>query len=209
VTGPRAPLSVDDARTRLVAAGARAAILVEGWSDEAALEALARRGGRDLADERIAVVPIGGITNLGAFAGALGAAGLGLALAGLCDAAEAPYVARTLHRLSLLRDEQATREAMEALAFFVCDADLEDELIRALGSDAVEHVIEREGELASLRLFQDQPAQRGRSVDAQLRRFLGTRARRKIRYGSLLVEALPLDGAPRPLERVLDAHRRR
>jgi hypothetical protein len=99
-----------------------------------------------------------------------------------------------------------TREATEALGFFVCEADLEDELIRALGTAAVVRVLESEGELASFRRFQDQPAQRGRSAHAHLRRFMGTRARRKIRYGSLLVEALPLDRMPRALDRVLAYH---
>ena len=149
---------------------------------------------------------MGGITNIGKFAQALGPRGLGLRLAGLCDEAEAPYVARSLHRLGL--GSAPTREAIEALGFFVCEADLEDELVRALGPSAVEGVIEAEGELASFRRFQGQPAQRGRSAPAHLRRFIGTRAGRKIRYGSLLVDALPLDRVPRVLDRVLDHHRK-
>jgi len=91
---------------------------------------------------------------------------------------------------------------------FACDADLEDELIRALGTAAVEAVLEAEGELASFRRFQEQPAQRGRDLHAQLHRFLGTRAGRKIRYGALLVDALDLDRVPCALELVL-AHARR
>ena len=51
---------------------------------------------------------------------------------------------------------------MEALGFFVCEADLEDELIRALGPDAVEAVVEAHGELGSFRTLQKQPAWRGR-----------------------------------------------
>jgi len=58
--GPRLPLDPDAARRLVSAAQARAAILVEGWSDEAALEALARRRGNDLPAEGIIVVPIGG-----------------------------------------------------------------------------------------------------------------------------------------------------
>jgi hypothetical protein len=61
----------------------------------------------------------------------------------------------------------------------------------------------REGELASFRRFQEQPAQRGRDLHAQLRRFLGTRAGRKVRYGTLLVDALDLDRVPRALDAVL------
>lgn len=78
----------------------------------------------------------------------------------------------------------------------------------ALGTSAVEAVVEAQGELNSFRRFQEQPAQRGRALGAQLHRFMGTRARRKIRYGSLLVEAIDdLVQAPRALERVI-AHAR-
>ena len=63
---------------------------------------------------------------------------------------------------------------MERLGFYVCDADLEDELIRALGAAAVERVLDTQGELAPFRTFQQQPAWRGRPTEQQLRRFLGT-----------------------------------
>jgi hypothetical protein len=36
-------------------------------------------------------------------------------------------------------------------------------------------------------------------VQAQLRRFMGTRSGRKIRYGSLLVDAIDLDRVPQGL----------
>jgi hypothetical protein len=85
----------------------------------------------------------------------------------------------------------------------VCEADLEDELIRALGTARVERVIDDEGELRSLRTLQKQPAQQGRPVEAQLRRFIGTRSGRKLRYARLLVEALDLGHVPRPLDRLL------
>jgi hypothetical protein len=93
--------------------------------------------------------------------------------------------------------------AAQALGFFVCDADLEDELIRALGTAAVEQVIASEGELGSFRRFQAQPFQQAQDHQAQLRRFMGTRAGRKVRYGALLVEALALDRVPRSLDLVL------
>jgi hypothetical protein len=44
----------------------------------------------------------------------------------------------------------------------------------------------------------------GRSTEDQLRRFMGSGARRKTRYGRLLVEALDLAQVPRPLDLVLD-----
>ncbi len=92
---------------------------------------------------------------------------------------------------------------MEALGFYVCVADLEDELIRSLGAAAVEQVVAAQGELGSFRTLQKQPAQQGRTIEAQLRRFMGTRGGRKIQYAPLLVDALDLTQVPRPLDRVL------
>lgn len=85
----------------------------------------------------------------------------------------------------------------------MCVADLEDELIRSLGAASVEQVVTDQGELSSFRRFQKQPAQRGRTRQAQLRRFMGTRSGRKTRYARLLAEALNLTRVPRPLDRVL------
>lgn len=190
--GPRPPLDAAGARELVLTANAGTAVLVEGWSDQAALETLARRRGRDLQAEGIVVIPIGGATNLLKFAQALGPQGLGLRLAGLYDVAEERHIQRAL-----------ARAGTAAAGFFVCNADLEDELIRALGTAAVEQVLDADGELASFRRFQDQPAQRGRDPQAQLRRFMGTRAGRKIRYGALLVDALDLNRVPGPLDQVL------
>ncbi len=203
--GPRPPLLPAAARALALDADASAAILVEGWSDQAAIDALARRHAWDLRAEGILTLPIGGVTNLGAFIQALGASGLCLSLAGLCDAAEADYAMRTLERAGMATG--LTRTGLEAIGFFVCEADLEDELIRALGPTAVESVIDAQGELDSFRRFQEQPAQRVRSLDAQLRRFMGTRAGRKVRYGSLLIDAIDLVRVPRALELVI-AHAR-
>ena len=205
LSGPRPPLVPAAARELALDAKASAVILVEGWSDQAAVDTLARRRGWDLRAEGILTLPIGGVTNLGAFIQALGPSGLGLRLAGLCDAAEADYAGRSLERAGMGTD--LDRSGLEAIGFFVCDADLEDELIRALGTTAVQAVLDAQGELNSFRRFQEQPAQRERSLHAQLRRFMGTRARRKIRYGSLLTDAIDLARVPRALELVI-AHAR-
>ncbi|WP_154796037.1 TOPRIM nucleotidyl transferase/hydrolase domain-containing protein [Occultella kanbiaonis] len=181
----------------------RAAVLVEGRSDSAALERLAGRRGRDLAAEGVAVVAMGGATNIRRYLERLGPRGLGLDLAGLCDVAEVGYYRRGLAAAGLGAD--LTRAQLEQRGFFVCVADLEDELIRALGTDAVEAVIDERGELGSFRTMQQQPAQRDRPLTAQLRRFLGTRGGRKIAYAPALVDALDLDRVPAPLDGVLGA----
>jgi hypothetical protein len=170
-------------------------------SDQAAVETLANRRGRDLVAENVAVVAMGGATNLGRFLERFGPRGLDVRLAGLCDAAEEDGFRRGLERAGL--GSNIIRSDMEELGFYVCEADLEDELIRALGTSAVEAIIESERESVAFRSFQGQPAQRGRPLEAQLRRFMGTLSGRKIRYGRLLVEALDLSQVPRPLDRAL------
>lgn len=187
------------------AAAWRAVVLVEGRSDQVALDALARRSGRDLRAEGVSIVAMDGATNLGHFLDAFGPRGLDLRLAGLCDAAESPAFRRSLDRAGLGTD--LTPDGLPRLGFFVCVRDLEDELIRALGVTAVERVIEVQGELGALRTFQNQPAQRPRDPAAQLRRFLGTRSGRKIQYARLLAEAVQTSRVPAPLEGVLAAVR--
>jgi hypothetical protein len=172
-------------------------------SDQAAVEALAARQGRDLGAEDVAVVPIGGAQAIGRFVVHYGPRGLGLRLAGLCDAAEERDFQRALERAGL--GVRLTRSDMEQLGFYVCDADLEEELIRALGARAVEGVLAANGDLNPFRTFQQQPAWRGRPAERQLRRFMGSADSRKIRYARLLVEALPLDQVPRPLVQVLES----
>jgi hypothetical protein len=67
----------------------------------------------------------------------------------------------------------------------------------------VEQIVEAQGDLGSFRTLQKQPAWRGRPPDEQLRRFMGSGGRRKIRYARLLVDALDLTQVPRPLDMVL------
>lgn len=169
----------------------RAAVMLEGPSDVAAVNALAERRGRNLAAEGVCVLPIGGAMSVGRYARLLGPPGLGLRLTGLCDEAERPYYARGFERAGA---EQC---------FFVCAADLEDELIRVLGVTRVEDLVRAEGDLRALLTFRRQPAQQGRAPQQQLRRFLGTKKGRKIHYGRVLVEALDPDRVPAPLDDLL------
>jgi OLD-like protein len=179
----------------------RAVVLVEGISDQYALETLAERRGRKLDAEGIFVVPIGGAQAIGRFLNRFGPQGLDVTLAGLCDAAEEGDFRRGLERAGL--GSNLTRRDMEQLGFYVCVADLEDELIRALGAEVVEQVVAAQGDLGSFRTLQKQPAWQGRKTEEQLRRYMGSGGRRKIRYARLLVKALDLTQVPRPLELVL------
>ncbi|MFF9409771.1 TOPRIM nucleotidyl transferase/hydrolase domain-containing protein [Streptomyces anandii] len=185
--GPGAPAY--DIATRLAV---RTAVLLEGRSDVAAVDALARRRGRDLAAEGVCVLSIGGAMSVGHYARLLGAPGLGLRLTGLCDEAERHYYARAFARVGAPRQ-----------GFHVCAADLEEELIRALGTARVAQLVQDEGDSRALRTFLRQPAQRNRVPQQQFRRFLGTKKGRKIHYGRVLVEALGADRVPAPLDGLL------
>jgi hypothetical protein len=199
--GGGTPLVAAAARALATGADSRAVVLVEGVSDQVALEALAERRGRNLGAEDISILPMGGATNIRSFLERFGPRGLDVRLAGLCDAGEEGDFRRGLERAGL--GSNLSRAEMEALGFYVCVADLEDELIRAVGAASVEEILEAQGELGSFRTFQKQPVWQGRATRQQLRRFMGSGAGRKIRYARLLVDALPLTRVPRPLERVL------
>jgi hypothetical protein len=172
-------------------------VLVEGESDRIAVETLAARLGRDLGAEGVDVVAIGGAQAIGRHLAALAP---GARVAGLCDAGEEQAVRRALERAGFA--PIPSRADLERHGFFVCEADLEDELIRALGVDGVEAVLEANGDLGAFRTFQKQPQWQGRPAEAQLRRHLGASAG-KIKYARPLVEALDAARVPRPLAALL------
>ena len=165
----------------------KAVVLVEGLSDRVALETLAVRRGRNLEAEGIEIVPIGGAHAIGAFLERF----RGVRVAGLCDVGEEQVFRRAFERAGL------------DFSFHVCVDDLEDELIRALGPAAVEELFEAHGDLHAFRTFQKQPEWRGRPVEHQMRRLLGSSVG-KIRYARIFVEALDLSRIPRPLDAVLE-----
>jgi hypothetical protein len=166
----------------------RGVVLVEGVSDRCAVETLARRRGRDLDAEGLAVVPMGGYGNLPRVLQQY----RGVQLAGLYDVGE------ERHFLRALRCDD--RGDLERVGFYACTRDLEDELTRAVGPDGMQRVLTEQGELRAFRTYQKQPAHRARPLEEQLHGFMWNR---KQRYAVLLVEALDLERVPRPLDRVL------
>ena len=197
-------------------------MLVEGHSDRMALEVLARRRGRDLDGEGIGVLAMGGATNVGHYLDRYGPRGLDVddighyldrygphgldvAVAGLYDSAEERFFVQGLARAGL--GAGLTRGELQAHGFFVCTADLEDELIRAIGAEQVEQLVEAHGEIASFRRLQRQPALRERTLHDQLRRLMSGRSGGKLRYARIMAEAVDLDRVPWPLDAVLAAVR--
>ena len=173
-------------------------VLVEGESDAAAVTTAATRFA--IGDGRLRPIVAFGVTNYRRILHDLAQQHPGTTVVGLYDRPEEHVVRRAVEALGSSAPTDAA--GLDVLGFHACVDDLEDEFIRAIGVEGVERVLEREGELLSFRRFQAQPAQRGRPVDRQLHRFLGTKATRKIRYGRHLAEAVDLDALPNPLRRV-------
>lgn len=163
----------------------RAVVFVEGESDRIAVERLARRRGRDLVAEGVAVVAVGGAHALERALGALEAE----RVAGLYDRGEEAAVRRALRRAGVTAD-----------GFYACDPDLEGELVRALGPERMIRLVEARGQLAAFRIYQKQPEKRALALEAQLHGWLHNW---KVRYAEALVDALDLDRVPAPLLGVL------
>jgi len=179
-----------------------AVVLVEGITDQIALEAASVRRGRDLEAERVVIVPIGGAHAIGRFLTRFAPTRTRVRLAGLCDLREEALFRREL--VAARVGSPRTRTDMGRLGFYVCVDDLEDELIRAVGTAGVEALFESQSDLRSFRSFQSQPAWRGRDPAAQTYRFVRSSSRRNLRYVRLLVDAAAdRDALPRPLDRLL------
>ncbi|MCB1039544.1 MAG: hypothetical protein KDA94_08460, partial [Acidimicrobiales bacterium] len=117
-----------------------AVVLLEGASDVAAVRAAARVMGVD--DAHVRYVDLRGITNIRAHLDRLTREDPDSEVLGMCDAQEAHFVVR-----ALIANGGWARAAddLPASGFFVCQADLEEELIRALGVDRAVGVLREEG----------------------------------------------------------------
>ncbi|USQ80801.1 hypothetical protein NF556_03845 [Ornithinimicrobium faecis] len=177
-------------------------VLLEGPSDVAAVTTLL--AAQEGAGERSAyeLVDLGGVTNVGAHLRRAAHADPSPRVVGLCDAGEARVVLRALQRVG--RAIAAPQELSEE-AFFVCDRDLEDELIRALGPQRCLEVLEEQRLSGRFAAFSRQPAWAGRPLTARLHRFCGVASGRKILLAGAMAAALTPDQVPPPLAGLLES----
>ena len=174
---------------------AKVTVLVEGRSDAAVVGSLFAHHG--LADAELIVMD--GITNIERQL-ALLSADEWVSVCGLCDLGEVGFVERALARRGM---EVRDRDDLARHGFFVCDTDLEDELIRALGADEVVAAVTELGELGRFRTFQNQPEWRDRTIEDQLHRFAGSGSGRKLRLAEALAARLTPTSTPKPLRRLV------
>jgi hypothetical protein len=181
----------------------RTIVIVEGATDKLALTFAARRLGRDIEAEDIAVTPMGGAHAITRFLAELAGEYSQVRIAGLCDEGEEGVFRTALERAGY--GSNLSRNELERLGFFVCSADLEDELIRAVGAPAISRLAELEGDAQAWHTFQRQPAWQGQATDQQFRRFVRSVSDRNVRYIRAILEALEPSQLPPPL-RLLLAH---
>lgn len=179
---------------------ARSVLLVEGVSDQLAIEAVAEKLGRNLDAEGVAIVPIGGARTVGTYLQLFGPQGFNLRVGGLCDQAEEPVFADAIERANL--GTNLTRSGREQLGFFVCVSDLEDELLRAVGVQAALAVVTANGDGPTFAQFQNQPPIRNLGPQDQLKTFIAGRGR-KVEYAPLLIDAMNVAHIPAPLNGAL------
>lgn len=163
-------------------------VLVEGRSDAAVVGLLAEGLGPGLE-----VVAMGGVTNVRHHLRRLSGRSPSPVVLGLCDVGERRFLERADPPLD---------------AVLVCDRDLEEELIRAVGPARVLDVLAELGELDRFRTFRAQPEWRDQPLADQLRRFAGTRSGRKTTLATALASRLGAAEVPGPLAELVATARR-
>jgi hypothetical protein len=148
----------------------------------------------------VRLVPLGGATNARRVLNELVPAGTHVL--GLCDRNEAPYVLRALRHVGY---DVSDVESLPSHGFWVCDRDLEDELIRAAGARRALEVLTQVRLASSFATFTRQPAWTDRPFADQLHRFAGAGSGRKELLAAALTASLAPDELPLPLRGLVGA----
>ncbi|GAB3622811.1 hypothetical protein GCM10027418_08930 [Mariniluteicoccus endophyticus] len=187
-----------------IAAGSdsRLAVLLEGASDVAAVRALMATCAVD--ERPLEIVSLDGVTNIGRVLADIRQVRPDIDVVGMCDAAEARFVER-----ALVADGLPVRDASDlpVYGFFVCDSDLEEELVRALGAERARDALEGAGLGGKLDALRQQAAWADRPLFEQVHRFCGVGSGRKELAAGILASALAEDEIPEPLSMLLDRMR--
>lgn len=177
----------------------RLIVLLEGASDVAAVRALMSTCGID--PSPVELVSLGGVTNVGRMLKEVRQVRGDVDVVGLCDAAETRFVEQALNDDGL---PVADATDLPMYGFFVCEQDLEDELIRALGADRALDALVGAGLGGKFDNLRAQAPWADRPLDEQLHRFCGAASGRKELAAGILAGALAEDEIPEPMSMLLD-----
>lgn len=181
------------------APGARIVVLLEGPSDVAAVRALMEAQGIDPGP--VELVSLQGVTNVGRVLKEVRLLRGEVDVVGMCDAAETRFVEKALVEDGL---PVADASDLPVYGFFVCEADLEEELIRALGAERAQDALVAAGLGGKLDALKTQEAWAGRPLAEQIHRFCGVASGRKELAAAILAGALDADEVPEPIAMLLD-----
>lgn len=176
---------------------AKRIMFVEGPADRLAILSLARKNNLSLDSRGVSVIALNGADILTWFLKLFGPTGFQLPVCGMCDLDHAPQWSKCLEDSGLGKNR--SQADMEKIGFFVCDRDLEDELVKALGDAKVIQAINENGDTKAWNVFCQQPTYKALAQPALIRAFL---AKRKVLYAPILVSELSTT-IPRPLKEVL------
>ena len=176
---------------------AETVLLVEGFSDLLAVRVLAAKLGVDLDAAGVSVISLEGGDVFPHYVALLGPQGLKVELRGLCDADKAQRWITHLRQAGL---PVTDRPSMAAAGFYVCDPDLEEELVAPLTTAEIEAVFSADGALGDFQVFGAQPQYAGMTATQLQVAFTKVD---KIRWAPLLADALTPGGIPQPIRDLL------
>ena len=175
--------------------------MLEGASDVAAVRAASERAGLGLGDAGVRLIDMGGATNVRRHLVEAARASTSPRVLGMCDIKEGAFFVRALRELEC---DVSSVDDLPRWGFQLCDRDLEDELMRALGPDGVRRVLDGLRLSGRFATFTRQPAWAARDFHEQARRFAGVASGRKEVMAAALAAALDPQALPSPLRQLLD-----
>jgi hypothetical protein len=173
-------------------------VFVEGFSDLLAVRACASTLDIDLDARGVSLISLEGADILQHYLSLLGPSGLNVRMRGLCDLDKE---ARWTALLTVAGISINSRSDLNAAGFHVAEADLEEELVKALGITDTERVISEAGLTNRLEGFEKQPTNAGLSREDLLTAFAGTL---KIKLAPLLASEIPASDIPGPIKALLE-----
>jgi hypothetical protein len=176
-------------------------VLLEGASDVAAVQAASERAGLELGDAGVRLIDMGGATNVRRHLLDAARAPTSPRVLGMCDIKEGGFFVRALRELEC---DVSSVDELPRWGFQLCDRDLEDELMRALGPDGVRRVLDSLRLSGRFATFTRQPAWAARDFHEQARRFAGVASGRKEVMAAALAATLDPEALPSPLRQLLD-----
>lgn len=174
-------------------------VLLEGASDVTAVRALATKAGIDLAG--IDLINLHGSTNIGRIIKEIRQIRSDADVVGLCDASDTRAAEKALTEDGLPVSDATD---LPMYGFFVCEPDLEGEIIHALGPDAAREALISGGLGSKFDALRVQPEWADKPLAEQVHRFATAPSGRKENATAVLADALDLDALPDALSMLLD-----